>query len=819
MSGPFGAGALQYFSGAKPFYDYEIDQSLRFNDNDSAYLQKSFSATGNAKTFTISWWFKRGNVDTNSYWFAGGDNVNDRFHANFNTNGSFQIEAKNSGTTVIKLEGGPVLRDPAAWYHAVIAVDTTQSTSSDRVKMWINNQLIDFNDKTYPSQNTNILWNVNGQVRIGRAGWATNYFDGYMAEFHSVDGTALTPSSFGETKEGIWIPKEYTGSYGTDGFYLAFQDSSNLGDDTSGNGHDFTANNLAATDQVKDTPTNNFCTVNALSDVSDFTLSDGNLRMANTSDSWPTVRGTMGVSSGKWYYEVATSDATRWGAGWATKEFQSGTTFADSLGDSILGYSANPLSYYDLGTSKSINGSPAFTSSDILQVAVDADTGQIWLGINNTWVNDVGGDAGDPAGGTSALDNFGTIETIYPSFINNRGNLTVNFGQDSSFAGQKTAQGNSDGNGIGDFYYTPPSGFLALCTANLPDPGVDPNADENAGDYFNTVIYTGTGASNSIANVGHAPDFVWIKRRDTTGNNDLFDSVRGVQKVLKSNATNAEVTLSTLLTSFDSDGFTIGTNSDLNSSGGSYVAWNWKAGGTAVSNTDGSITSSVSASPESGFSIVSYSGNGTAGATIGHGLGKAPGLIIIKRRNETRNWQVYHRGNTSAPETDKLTLNLADATVDDSTSWNDTAPTASVFTVGTSNGTNNSAGTYIAYCFAEIEGFSKFGTYTGGGSNHNPFVYCGFRPALVIFKQHSAARNWELKDTARDPFNDRKTGTLYANLTNAEYVPSTADADSVDFLSNGFKFRSSAPGSQNVSGGEYIFIAFAEQPFKYANAR
>ena len=325
-------------------------------------------------------------------------------------------------------------------------------------------------------------------------------------------------------------------------------------------------------------------------------------------------------------------------------------------------------------------------------------------------------------------------------------------------------------------------------------------------DYFNTKLYTGTGSSMNITGVGFQPDWTWIKPRSVADNHVLFDSVRGVTKRLVSNSTSAEVTVSDMITSFDSDGFSLGTNSNVSGSGRTFVGWNWLASNTTASNTDGSITSTVSANTTSGFSIVSYTGSGTSGATIGHGLGVAPKMIIAKNRSIASNWLVY---NYSMSANGDYALFLDSTSAKDNTQdyWGDTTPTSSVFTVGSRQEANGSGNNIIAYCFAEKKGFSKFGSYTGNGSTNGTFVYTGFKPAFVIIKDVSGARSWIMLDNKRNTF----------NVANNRLFPDSTDAqnttvDALDFLSNGFKIRSTNT-SVNVSGNTYIYMCFASNPF------
>jgi hypothetical protein len=330
--------------------------------------------------------------------------------------------------------------------------------------------------------------------------------------------------------------------------------------------------------------------------------------------------------------------------------------------------------------------------------------------------------------------------------------------------------------------------------------------------YFNTITYTGTGASLSVTGVGFQPDWVWIKGRSGATDHALYDAVRGVQKDLVSNATSAETTQSTGLTAFGSDGFTVGALAKLNTSSATYVAWNWKANGAGSSNTSGSITSTVSANTTSGFSIVSYTGNGTGGATVGHGLGVTPKMIIVKKRDSAgTDWTVWGSilGGTVGSEKIALNGTVAKTTGLNSSWFNNTAPTSTLFTIGTQSDLNSSGGTYIGYCFAEVKGFSKFGSYTGNGSADGTFVYTGFKPAWVMTKQINGANSWHIHDNKRNLFNVVNT-QLKAESSGADDTPAGGE-NSRDFLSNGFKFRNA--DHNNQSGQTYIYMAFAESPF------
>jgi len=447
------------------------------------------------------------------------------------------------------------------------------------------------------------------------------------------------------------------------------------------------------------------------------------------------------------------------------------------------------------------NGENAFTQNqgDIIGISVNRDTGMAYLYRNGVLVI---------SGNISS-----TTTEIAILFVGRDGgtpNIDVlNFGQDSSFAGNKTRQGNTDANGIGDFYYTPPTGYLALCTDNLPEPAIVDSETQ-----FNVVTYTGTGTTNSVSGVGFQPDFVWIKNRSAVSSNKLMDVVRGAGQQLESDTTNAEVTNSNFA-SFDSDGFTVVGGTAYNLSGNSYVAWCWKAGGTAVTNTDGSITSQVSANVDAGFSIVSFTAPSSSNTvfTVGHGLNSAPELIIEKERDGVLSWLVYS-DNLPNPKDNYLYLNLTNAYLTDTNFWGTALPTSSVFGMKTSLSINASKNA-IAYCFHSVDGFSKFGSYVGNGSTNGPFVYTGFRPAFVMIKATSRTGSWEIVDNERSGYNG-KNDVLYANLSDAEYSGATYPFELL--LSNGFKLTSNQLNI-NESGQTYIYMAFAEAPFKNAVAR
>jgi hypothetical protein len=768
--------------------EYEIERSLRFNSADSAYLSRTPASAGDRQKFTWSGWVKRCATGADHQLMAQYTDASNRAYFDFRSSDTFLLFNRVSGVTTCQLETTQVFRDVSAWYHVVVAVDTTQATNTNRVKIYINgSQVTAFGTATYPNQNDNFQFNTATVHRIGSYDGAIDFFNGYMTEIHFIDGQQLTPSSFGETDEttGVWSPIRYAGTYGTNGFYLNFSDNTStttLGDDLSGNGNDWTLNNFsvaagAGNDSLVDSPTRygtdtgaggevrgNYCTLNPLDAGTNLTFSQGNLQTSSSTNPNNNCRGTLGVRSGKWYFEiVVTSGTPGCVVGIASDTASMSTNFSGDM------YT------YDSNGNKIVNGSGSaygatWTTNDVIGVAFDADALSITFYKNNS-------SQGAITGITSGL-------TWRPFVHANNVTVVANFGQRP-------------------FAHTAPSGFKALVTTNLPDPTV-----VQGDDYFNTVLYTGTGSSLGVTGVGFQPDWVWIKERNGAADHGLYDAVRGVQNQLESNTTTAETAEATGLTAFGTDGFTVGALAQLNTSADTYVAWNWKANGAGVSNTDGTITSTVSVNTTSGFSIVTYSGNSTDGATVGHGLGSTPKMIIVKNRGDgTRNWAVYH---SALGATQWILLNLTNAAASDPI-WADTAPTSSVFYLNSTATANTTSNNYVAYCFAEVEGFSKFGSYTGNGSTDGTFVYTGFRPAFILVKNTAQITNWFIWDNKTDPYNPASV-VLLAN-TDTDEVSSR----DIDILSNGFKARKN---DQNYNSTDImIYMAFASNPFKISLAR
>jgi len=812
--------------------------SLRFNSGSSHHLIRTPASAGNRKTWTWSGWMKRSRFSTADEVFFNSNGGNDATRFDFFWISNDTLEIDNYNRRILRTT--QVFRDPSAWYHIVVALDTTQATVSNRLKIYVNGQQVTtFSiDERSTELSQNIDMGINGTTQLNVGGYDGYYYNGYLTEINLVDGYAYDPSYFGFTDPltNTWRPKKYTGEYGTNGFYLPFDDDNAKGTDRSGKGNNWTANNFTGTstspDVVPDSPSgisystvptvgigtttgltkpNNYCTLNAtVGTTSDgkATLSDGNL--VCTVPRLCSIDSTFGVTSGKYYWEVTATNLTNGPYGMGI--------FA--TGHGIIHGSTNYLilsstgSLYTPGDSNNQgNGwGPTYNgSTDVIGLALNMNN--YTLGFNKN-------------GGSFTTYDFSAYTSTYkmadvtPCWKSG-GNLgtsgaTFNFGQRP-------------------FRYTPPTGFLPLCTANLPRPTI-----VRPDKFFGIVTYN---SAQTISGLGFSPDLIWHKSRNQGYNHYLYDSVRGVgAKGLNSSTTTAEGANDTLgILSFDKDGFSFSSDAGLSQT--DAVAWCWKAGGksntynindigystaAAAGLTAGTITpTGASVNTKSGFSIVTYTGiaGDNISATVGHGLGVAPKLIIIKNRDWASSaaaWQTYH---ASLPSTGTSPVRLSQSLSLDTTSeasgndfkdqMNNTLPTSTVFSVSSHDGvsaanryrTYGRADKYVAYCWSEIAGFSKFGSYTGNGSTDGPFVFCGFRPRWIMIKRSDSTGDWFVFDTARDTSN-----VSYKWLKpNTSGTEPTSTGDNWDILSNGFKPRN-LNGNQNASGGTYIFAAYAESP-------
>jgi hypothetical protein len=798
---------------------YDIDNSCRFNIGDSPRLTRTPSGAGNQKTWTVSFWMKKTSINSGSMF---------PFSANATTELYWSSSTKKLGAQYV---GGNfsidnLLRDFSAWYHVVWTMDTTQSTDTNRMKFYLNGDAISFTPSAWPALNSDQHVNNTVAHSIGCRSSNADFFDGYISEFHLVDGTALDQDDFGERGDyGEWKAKKYTGSYGTNGFYLDFKSSGSLGNDAAGS-NNFTVSNLAASDKMLDSPTNNWCTLNNLNTVHtglhNHTFKEGNLYVEGPSNGHfqGGLVGTL-FTSNKIYYEfymkALQSQFAMWGI--APDDYNPSSLTANSAdglrpGKTNSGIIAHGVStdlaynatYYDGSSTVSATQSDILVG-DIVMVAFDPVTGKYWFGRNGNWDS-----SGNPATGANPIATLTNLNHTWTGMVSGYGiatKLIVNFGQDPTFAGNKSPGTTYDDGDYGAFFYQPPTGFLSLCSKNIPDPAVKPK------EHFSVKLYDdGAGAKTGV---GFQPDLVWLKASGITSNHHLTDAVRGVTKALVPNESFLEATDSAGLTAFGSDGFTVGTDNHYDdTTGAGMVAWCWKANGSGSSNTDGSInTTATSVNTSAGFSISTYAGNGSAGATIGHGLSVAPNLVIVKRRSSGDGWMVGSiQPLASMDFDDALVLDTTAAKIDDISKWNDTAPTADLVSLGTNYEVNASGHTYVAYCFHNVEGYSKIGSYKGNGNVVGTFVYCGFRPRRIMYKRIDGTGSWNIYDTDRvnnnyNPVRER----LPANLSYAAEPSSFA----IDVLSNGFKLRTT--DAEMNAGNNYMFYAIAETPSKYANAR
>jgi hypothetical protein len=776
---------------------YEIDQSIRFNDDDSAYLTDTLGTATDSNRWTYSVWVKRGALPGTQMGL-----INSQFAASDTGFLSLQFQTDNTlymtGWNTVWRRTSQVFRDPSAWYCITVAVDTDQATANDRIKIYVNGeQVTAFSTTNNPSSGANLGLNQAAAHEIGRDTGGIRYFDGYMAEINFVDGQALAPTNFGEyNDDGVWIPKQYEGTYGNNGFYLKGQDSSNLGDDSSGNGNDFASSGLTSDDQRVDTPTNNLMTFNPLNNMrDDGDPTDGNRVFKNTGSTRNLCGTTFHFTTGKYVQAFSASAITSntWQIGTMPSDEADVNDAPGANEDLDAGVRITPITnYYIGGTGATTDTGITADANDTYWVAMDLDAGKQWVGIYDDsdstmkWFDSSAGTTGDPAAGSNPTSTV-TANDSFNFAVCGRSSVELTLLEES----EATAG-------------TIPTGFtyVGAVKGTYAAPAI---TDGSA--YFQTTLYTGTGSTlevNQSENSTFQPDLVWIKQRNKVDNHVLTDAVRGAPAAIYSNSTAAEVVGTGGVESLDADGFTLGTWNNVNQSGITAAAWQWLAANGTASNTDGDITSTVSANTTAGFSVLTYSGSGTTNDTVGHGLGVKPSVVIVKPRNATDNWIV---NDWSGDYANKMKLNEAEASSSAANFVN--AASSTTFTLGSDINVNGSGRTFVAYCWNEVEGFSKFGSYVSNGSTDGPFVSCNFRPAFLLIKDTQNAEFWHIYDSTRDTYNVTEK-YLYANLTDAEATSSTKV---LDFLSNGFKLRGTDGGINSSSGRTYIFMAFAEHPF------
>ena len=785
-----------------------IDHSIRFNRGDNPHFSRTPSSAGNRKVWTYSVWLKRTDFGQRSFFQAYDGSSSRRFQLSFNSND--QINYNQGGNSSSGVANSYMMfRDPTAWYHIVAAADYSNSTAADRFKIYVNGSQIDLNI-------TDDIENADGQCNgafeheIGAIGSSNAVFDGYMADINFIDGQALDPSYFGYTEfqTKVWRPKRYTGTYGDNGFKLDFRDftgdtATTIGRDYSGNQNNFSPDNFTGTtDGAIDSPTNNFTTFNKIMDYSlNADITEAGLRVEGP-DSGHNDRRIYAPFAipltGKYYVEVkCVKNGARGTVGFSDGAINGGGNGSNwfSFGFYGGGYST---SFQKVGSNTS-----DFNVNDIVSFALDMDLGKMWIVKNGN----VDVTAQESIAGIIRTNLDRPLRWFYQETSSDESAALFNFGQFP-------------------YNYTVPDGFKTLSSRNIQPTYFRATNQpvktflSNPKNHFNTLLYTGTGSANHhITGSEFKPDLVWIKARTQAYTHLLYDSLRGVGKQMYSNTTAVEYTNLSNLYSFNSNGFSLGQSASddvTNKSGDNFVAWCWKAGGaTTVTNNDGTIATQVSANQQAGFSILTWTGTGADG-TIGHGLGKVPGFVIIKNRDRAVDWIVKHHKLSSGKI---VYLNLQSG--EDTASGSNNGiigdlNNASTFSLnrtsnsGNYHNVNYSGEKYVAYCWAEIPGYSKFGSYIGNGSTNGVYVHLGFRPAWILYKCITQTKGYGLADSARTPYNVINR-TLFPDSSGAEYVANGSNDHIQDFYCDGFKLRNTN-NRYNQDGQTYIYMAFAEQP-------
>ena len=759
---------------------YTIANSLRLRSSASAYLSRTF-ASGTRTTWTWSGWAKRGALGTRQCLFSY-DNSN---RIDFDAADSLTVENYNGAGADYGLTSTALYRDPSAHYHVVVVWDTNNATAADRQRLYVNGSRVtsfSWQGNTIPPGALSTINNNLGH-RLGVSGSGSFYLDGYLSDVYFIDGQALDPTYFGQfNTDGVWVPTAYSGTYGTNGFYLPFNDGSNLTNlclDRSGNGNNWTATNVSLTagatyDWTVDTPTCNYATLNPIGSSSNMTLASGNLNVTSSVGAQGfSAFSTIAPSSGKWYAEVLVvggSVADMIGVAPAT-------VAPSSRFDSVSGgiaYAQNGNKYVSGAGGAGYGAS--YTTNDLIGIALDLDTKVVTFYKNNISQGQI----------TSAVISgvpycFATADADGSFGINQ----AFNFGQRP-------------------FTYAPPAGFKALCTANLPAVTIP-----NPSDHHEVLTLTKSGNTNFTIpwDATLYDTYFEIKRRDAAGDWYQIDGLRGYDKVLKSNGTAAETTDANVLGISGTTGTLKSTLPD-----GTYVVSMWKAGLVSArqTNTEGSITSTVSANVTAGFSIATFNGTNVP-SSVGHGLGLAPAMYTVKQRGATGDFFLYHKNAAASPALGGMSVNLTNAfTVN--TYWNNSSPSSTVFSLGSSIGGLNANGVaHVAYCHAEVPGYSKFGSFACNASAAGPLGYLGFTAKSLELKAATNASNWFDWDTVRSLYNPMGANgeVLFKNTTGAE----GSSGYLVDANAGTFKVRTAGGYGYNESGQTTVFMAYAKHPF------
>lgn len=786
-------------AGAGAYAGYQIGNSMLL-DGSSDYITWTPGSAGDDSTrFVFSCLFKRCASGKGTLLNAG-TSSSSYTNIGFQSGDALEFVQVDS-STVSSVSTSKLFRDFGSWYHLVVIYNSNEASSDDRIKVFVNGvQQTLTHTNSVDSARAVDFASTDGHSIGRRHAQNDEYFNGYIAEVTYLDGgTASDATDFGEfhADTGAWRPISASPSYGSNGYFLDFADASpNLGDDESGNTNDWTESGSPA--QSEDSPTKNYATWNGLDKhTSGVTLSNGALGFSNTNGSQDSARATIFVDSGKWYWEITmTTGATCTigiGDNLATLDDGPGNASGADNANS-WGYRSNDGDMINLGSLTSYGNS--YTTGDVIGVALDMDTGAIWFSKNGTWQNSATVGEIEAGTTTNAAVTGLSGKTLAPMHSNESSAVqTVNFGQSS-------------------FSYTAPDGFNNLTAANINDPAITKPSD-----HFDVLAYTGNGTAigsggKAVSGADFQPDVVWIKNRDQNDSHHVYDAVRGVTNNLHTDTVDHGATDTEGLSTFDSGGFTVGNNVEVNTNTEDYISALWKANGAGSSNSDGSITSTVSVNDDAGISIISYQGTG-ANATVGHGQSAAPELLIGKKYaanggDGTRNWPVWHKDLSSASQV--LLFNLTYGEVGAASYFNSTDPTSSVFSIGTAQETNFNGDDYVFYAFRSIPGFSKVFSFNGNANSDGRFIYLGFEARWVLIKPSTRSDSWLLFDTVRSTFNVIDDN-LKADSNGAEATDSLRQ---LDINSNGLKIRSSH-NSINDSGHTYIGVAFAKHPFGGSN--
>lgn len=773
-------------AGQSGVFDTTLIERSAWFDGVADYLEYTPASGSGNSDWTFSTWVRRLAFGSYGGIFSARVDANNLIQFYFTSDDKIRITVITAGTTQIDTTTVMVFRD-TSWYHLALQYDGTNSL----LTLWVNGESVLTNaiTSTAAAAGQSASAHDLGVLRNG-AGSLVYFGKLAMAQATLILGSApdastfLTSYTFG-TNGSQYVPKAdatiaaLATAAGGNSFCL----TTAIGDgtDASGNGNNFTPTSMSdAANGTADTPSDSYALLNPLdtraTTYTTIGLANGNLEL--TYKVGNAARSAFGdtLGGGQWVFEVTMlATGSAW-IGWSALNVDLNNIVTQGPAvvyrtDPSYGITATKYVSSTSGTgapTSSAYGSP-YVSGDVIRVEADFTASTVEFFKNGTSQGSIS---------ISGM-NDGTVD-YFPSVYGSNASLRVNFGQQP-------------------FIGTPTEGFKALSTANLPTP------DYQGIDYFNPILYTGNGSTNAITGVGFQPDLVWIKNRTGATSHSLYDAVRGVQKQLESDNTSAETTETTGLTAFGSDGFTVGSLAQVNTNTNNFVGWSWLAGGAGASNTDGSITSTVSKAAAGHFSIVSYTGAGTV-STIGHGLGAAPGFFVVKKRTSgiCDYWPSWHKDLTlSYIPLDQSIMQQSDPSI-----FNNTDPTSTVFTVGSginSTNTNASGSDYIAYCFASVPGVCKIGSYIGNGSADGPFSYTGFKPSWIMIKRIDSTADWHIIDVKRDPYNVMDS-LLFADLSNAE---SSDAAYNRDLLSDGFKIRASLP-YVNASGGSFLFIAMAD---------